>query len=371
MNALRRLQLPLLLGLAAALSPGVASADKLRDVVDVAGARENQLLGYGIVTGLNGTGDDTSSPMAAQSVLSLLRRLGVQIDPKQLRMKNVAAVVVTASIGAFARSGTKLDVTVSSIGNAKSLSGGVLVQTLLKGADQKTYAVAQGSVLTGGFKAGGASGGSVQSGSTTAGRVPEGAIVEREIASPFINDGSLKLSLRRPSFSVAARIVELIDKQLGPATAHADDGGAVVVKVPAAFVKKPVELLAVLEDLDVVMVRKARVVVSERTQTIVAGGDVRLSPAVVIHGGLTIIVKEAPQVSQPTVANGGGSTAVTPRSTVDVHEGDRTVRFVPRAATLADVASALSALGLSPRELTSVLEALRTAGVLEAEVVVQ
>jgi flagellar P-ring protein FlgI len=359
------------LSLLALLSPRRALAEKLRDVADVSGARENQLLGYGIVTGLNGTGDDTSSPMAAQSVLSMLRRLGVQVDPKQLRMRNVAAVVVTAQIGPFSKSGNKLDITVASIGNAKSLAGGLLVQTLLKGADQKTYAVAQGNVLTGGYKASGGSGSSTQSGVTTAGRVPEGAIVEREIPTTLVNDGVLRLSLRRPGFTVAASVAAAIDKRFGKGTAHAEDGGSIAVKVPAAYAKNTVELIAGLEELDVALVRRARVVLSERTQTIVAGGDVRLSPAVVVHGGLTIVVKETPQVVQPIAPATKGKTVVAPRTQIDVHEGDKSVRLMPKAATLADVASALGALGLSPRELASVLEALRTAGSLEAEVVVQ
>lgn len=360
-----------LLALLAVFTPATpAEADKLRDLADVAGARDNQLLGYGIVTGLNGTGDDTSSPMAAQSVLSMLRRLGVQVDPKQLRMRNVAAVVVTASIGAFAKSGSKIDVTVSSIGNAKSLSGGVLVQTLLKGADSKTYAVAQGNMITGGFKAGGASGSSVTAGVTTAGRIPEGAIVEREIGTTLVNDGALRLSLRKPGFTLAANVAAAIDKRFGAGTARAEDGGSIVVKVPAAYAQKTVELVAGIEALDVETVRRARVVLSERTQTIVAGGDVRLSPAVVVHGGLTIIVKETPQVSQPAPL-ARGATTVVPKTQIDVSEGDKTVRHMKGAATLADVASALGALGLTPRELASVLEALRTAGSLEAEVVVQ
>lgn len=358
--------------LAAALAlTSPARADKLRDLTDVSGVRDNQLLGYGIVTGLNGTGDDASSPMAAQSVLSMLRRLGVQVDPRQVRLKNVAAVMVTGTLSAFAKSGTKLDITVSSIGNAKSLSGGVLVQTLLKGADQKTYAVAQGNILTGGFKAGGGSGSSVQSGSTTAARIPEGAIIEREIPTTFIEGGALKLSLRTPSFTVASRAVAAIDKSLGEGTAHADDSGTVIVKVPAKYLKTPVDLIAALEDIEVGVVRRARVVVSERTQTIVAGGDVRLSAAVVVHGGLTIVVKEAPVVVQPTAPLTKGTTAVVPRTQIDVTEGEKTVGLVPQAATLADVAAALGALGLSPRELAGVLEALRTAGALEAEVVIQ
>lgn len=357
---------------AALVAPAAARADRVRDIAQVAGVRDNQLVGYGIVTGLAGTGDDSSAVFTQQSIVSLLARLGTQPDgARQMTLKNVAAVIVTATIPPFAKTGTKIDIQVSSIGNAKSIAGGVLVQTSLKGADQKTYAVAQGSVLTGGFGASGSSGSSVKSGSTTSGRIPEGALVEKEIATTFVTDGSVKLSLRTPSFSVASRLTAVIDGQLGTGTASAPDGGSVLVKVPDKYKAKPVELIALLEDLDVAMTRKARVVVSERTQTIVAGGDVRIAPAVVIHGGLTIVVKETPKVSQPATALAPGKTVVVPQSDVKVTEADKGVRYMPGAATLADVATALGALGLSPRELTSVLEALRTAGALEAEVVIQ
>ena len=370
-RTLLRASLAALLVGAALISPA-ARADHLRDLAQVAGVRDNQLVGYGIVTGLAGTGDDVSAPFAQQSVLNLLRNLGTSVDAKQLQLKNVAAVVVTATIPAFAKSGTKLDVQVSSIGNARSISAGVLIQTKLLGADQKTYAVAQGSVLTGGVSATGGSGSSVKTGSTTAGRIPEGALVEKEIPTTFVTDGALKLSLRTPSFTVASRMTAAIDKQLGEGTASAADGGSVVVKVPDKYKAKPVELVALLEDIEVATVRKARVVVSERTQTIVAGGDVRIAPAVVVHGGLTIVVKEAPAVSQPVAPLTGGKTAVVPHSDVTTMEtGDKTVRYVPGSATLADVATALGTLGLTPRELASVLEALRTAGALEAEVVVE
>ncbi len=353
---------------------GTARADRLRDIADVAGARENQLVGYGIVTGLAGTGDDASVPFAGQSTLSLLRRLGIQVDPKQLRLKNVAAVVVTATLPAFAKPGTKIDVTVSSIGNAKSLSGGTLIQSVLKGADQKTYAVAQGGVLVGGFEAHGASGSSTKSGSTTAGRVPEGALVEREVLTTLVEGGQLKWELRTPGFAVAQRIAEAIEKKLGPGSAKAPDGGVVVVKVPAAYDGKVVELVSVLEELDVTVVRRARVVINERTGTIVASGDVRLSPAAVVHGSLTIVVKETPTASQPkapVLGSAAGTTVVVPKSEIQTSEGSRNLAYVPGAATLADVATALGKLGLSPRELTSVLQALRGAGVLEAELVVQ
>ncbi|HVH43897.1 MAG TPA: flagellar basal body P-ring protein FlgI [Labilithrix sp.] len=351
-------------------TPREARADRLRDLVDAGGARENQLVGYGLVTGLPGTGDDVSVPFTSQSVLSMLRRLGVQVDSPQIRLRNVAAVIVTAQLPAFAKQGTKMDITVSSVGNAKSLSGGTLVQTMLKGVDQKTYAMAQGNLVIGGFEARGASGSSMKQGSTTAGRIPEGAIVEREIAANIVEGGSLRLELRTPGFTVASRIAEAVNQKF-PGSASALDGGVVKVKVPAGFETKPVELMAALEDLEVTPVRRARVVINERTGTIVAGGDVRLAPAAVVHGNLTIVVKEAAVASQPVAAFGTGSTAVLQRSDIKAEEPKKAVTYMKEAPTLADVATALGSLGLSPRELAGVLQALRAANALEAELVVQ
>lgn len=351
------------------LFPGEARADRLRDLVDAGGARENQLVGYGLVTGLAGTGDDVSVPFTSQSVLSMLRRLGVQVDSNQIRLKNVAAVIVTANIPAFSKAGTKIDVTVSSVGNAKSLAGGQLVQTMLKGADQKTYAVAQGAMVLGGYEAKGGSGSSQKQGSLTAGRIPEGAIVEREITANVVNpDGTIKLELRIPGFTVASRIAEAVNAKF-PNTASAVDGGVVRMKVPAGFENKTVDLMAQLEDIEVTPLRRARVIINERTGTIVAGGDVRLGPAAIVHGNLTITVREAPIASQPN-ALGKGKTEVLKRSEVDVKE-DKDVTYMKAAPTLSDVAGALGSLGLSPRELAGVLQALRSANALEAELVVQ
>jgi flagellar P-ring protein FlgI len=367
-----RASIALALALFAALlaAPRTARAEHVRDLADVAGARENQLLGYGLVTGLSGTGDDTSVPFTTQSVLAMLRRLGVQVDPVQLRLRNVAAVVVTATLPAFSKQGMKIDVSVSSIGNARSLSGGVLVQTMLKGADQKTYAIAQGSLTVGGFDAKGSTGSGVKQGSTTSGRIPEGALIEREIAMHIGDSGALSLQLRTPSFGVSSLLAAAINKKFAEA-ATATDGGGVRVVVPPAFKGRIVELVAELEELEVTPVRRARVVINERTGTIVAGGDVRLSPSAIVHGALTIIVKETPTPSQPTAPFGAGTTVVTTKSEVVTHEPAKPVAYVDKAASLADVASALSALGLSTRELTSVLQALRAAGALEAELVVQ
>ncbi|MBI4957341.1 MAG: flagellar basal body P-ring protein FlgI [Myxococcales bacterium] len=362
----------LALALALAVSlPTTARADKLRDLCEVFGARDNQLVGYGIVTGLRGTGDDVSAPLATQSTLAMLRRLGVQVEAGQLQMRNVAAVVVTATIPPFAVSGTRLDVTVSSIGNAKSLAGGVLVQTPLKGADRRTYAVAQGDLVLGGYAASGRSGSSTTSGSLTAGRIPDAAIVEREVPTEFVSDGALRLSLRDPGFTLAARIATAIDEKLGAGTALASDGGTVVVRVPAAYDGRSVALAAALEDIEVTPERRARIVLSERTQTIVVAGDVRLRPAAVVHGSLTIVVKEQPKASQPAAPLTPGRTVVVPESKVKVEETTSTMRYLGGTQTLSDLADALGALGLSARELASVLQGLRTAGVLEAEIIVQ
>ena len=352
------------------LAPSVAYADHVRDLADVSGARENQLIGYGLVTGLSGTGDDSSVPFTTQSVLAMLRRLGVQVDPIQLRLRNVAAVVVTATLPAFAKQGSKLDVSVASIGNARSLSGGVLVQTLLKGADQKTYAVSQGAITVGGFEASGGSGSAVKQGSTTSARIPEGALVEREIAMQISEGNAISLQLRTPSFNVSSLITAAINKRFVD-SATATDGGGVRIVVPPAFQGRLVELVAELEELEVTPVRRARVVVNERTGTIVAGGDVRLAASAIVHGALTIVVKETPTVSQPTAPLTKGTTVVTKQSDVITHEPAKPVAYLGKAASLADVASALSALGLSTRELTSVLQAMRAAGTLEAELVVQ
>jgi flagellar P-ring protein FlgI len=367
----RALFVSVVLALGAAFTPSTARADKVRDLCDVVGARENQLVGYGIVTGLNGTGDDVSAPFAKQSLNALLRRMGVQVDAQQVRLRNVAAVIVTATIPAFVRAGARIDVTVSSIGNARSLTGGILVQSALRGADRRTYAVAQGPLVIGGFSASGASGSSVQAGSTTAGRIPNGALVEREIPMSPNQNGKLVLALRYPDFATASRLAEALSKDLGTGSARALDGGAVEVKPPSGYRDRWVELIAHVGDLDVTPSENARVVINERTGTIVVGGEVRLSPVAIAQGGITITVQETKDVSQPGLL-AGGKTAVVKRSQVEAEEKPTNgVAYLEGAASLADVAKALSTFGVSPRELASILQALKTAGALRAEVVIQ
>lgn len=395
------------LALAALLGAAPARADRLLDMCDVVGVRDNQLIGYGVVVGLNGTGDDVSAPFAMQSLRSLLRRLGVQIDQGQLRLRNVAAVLVTANIPAFARSGARLDVTVSSVGNARSLRGGVLAQTPLRGADRRVYAVAQGALIVGGFEAGGAGGG-VQVATTNTARIPSGALVEREIQTSIEEDGALTLALKEPNFLTAQRVVEAVNAQLGRAAARAIDAGSIQIELPApddtgaappprgAGVRKSkrellaeeraraerqkedadrraaaaVSLLATLTTVEVAPDTAARVIINERTGTVVAGGDVRLLPVAIAQGGITISVRERAEVSQPGPLSGGNTEVVT-QTEVEASEPIPHVLFVPGAASLADVAKALSSFGVSPRELASILQALRAAGALRADIIVQ
>ena len=368
-TVLRRL-LACALGLLLLGSSRAAHADKLRDLTDVVGARDNQLVGYGVVTGLNGTGDDITVPFAQQSLRALMRRLGIQVDAKQARLRNVAAVIVTATIPAFVREGSRLDITVSSMGNARSLRGGVLVQTPLRGADRKTYAVGQGALVVGGFSAAGFNGSSLQENVTTTGRVPTGALVEREIKMNYWAKETITLALRSPDFGTAQRVVEALEKALGKDSAKALDAGSVEVKATGDLKGKPVELLSKLGDVEVDPVTSARVVINERTGTIVAGGDVHLSPVAIAQGGITISIQETQQVVQPN-ALANGQTATTQNSNVQANEKGPALTYVKGAATLADVAQSLSTLGVTPRELASILQALKGAGALRAEIVIQ
>jgi flagellar P-ring protein FlgI len=392
------------------LAGAPAHAERLSDLTEVVGARDNQLIGYGVVTGLNGTGDDIRARVAEQTLRSLLRRLGVQVDDRVLRLRNVAAVMVTATIPPFSRSGTKLDVTVSSLGNARSLTGGVLLQAPLRGADRMTYAVAQGPLVVGGYNAMGRSGTSFQSNLTTTGRIPGGALVEREVQTSVIQGGqgqadakksgkdgenkatqadktsdknkagdkekksepTLTYSLRTPDFVTAQRMALAINQALGGELAEAVDGGAVTVKLADEFKDNPVPLLAKLAEVEVEPHQPARVVVNERTGTIVAGGDVRLTPVAIAQGGINVSIYEQTQVSQPNPFSGIGSrTIAAPRSDISTLEREAPLKYIQGAATLNDVATVLGALGVTPRELASILQALRAAGAIRAEVIVQ
>ena len=353
-----------------ALSSVPAHATRVEELTDVRGVRSNQLTGYGLVVGLNGTGDRGQARFTVQSTAGMLRRLGANLDPAEIQTQNAAAVIITATLPPFANPGTRIDVTVSSLGNAGSLLGGTLVQSPLYGADRHVYAVAQGPVIIGGFSAGGNSGSSVSLNHVTVGRVPQGAIVERQPAAPDLTSDQLVLSLRSPSFTTARRIVDAIDDRFGEETARASDPATVRVRVPQRFRRDPVGLLAEIQAIDVDPGRPARVVIDERTGTVVLGAGVSISEVAIAQGGLTIEVGESFNVSQPE-ALAGGDTAVVPDSQVEATVGAGSLAHLPARASLSDVVSALNALGASPRDLISIFQALRTAGALDADLEVQ
>ena len=340
------------------------SAGRLKDLVEIEGVRTNQLFGYGLVVGLSGTGDTEQVLFTSQSMSGMLGRLGVRIDPRDVRVRNVAAVMVTAELPPFARPGGKLDVTVSSIGNARSLAGGVLVATPLQGADGKVYAVGQGAMQVGGFQVN-AAGASVRKNTPTTGRIPGGAIVEEGVV-PSMEVENLLLSLRSPDFTTASRVAAKINEALGEPLAIALDAAAVRVEMKDKAEGAAVTLMAQLETLEVEVDEAARIVVNERTGTVVVGRNVRIRPVVVAHGGLEVTVQATPVFSQPNPF-GNGETAQAVDTDVRAEEKAGKPVAVPAASTVDELVAALSALGVSPRDLISILEAMRRAGALDAE----
>jgi flagellar P-ring protein precursor FlgI len=365
---MHRIAATLLCLLALVVGAGSASASRLKELVNVEGQRPNPMTGFGIVVGLNGTGDDARSPVVRRSLAKMLKRLGVTVDAAEIKAKNVAAVVVTAELPAFARSGSRLDVLVSSMGAAKSLEGGTLLATPLKGANMETYAIAQGPVSTGGFVVQGASGSQARKNHVTVARMPGGAIVERD-APGLAPRGRIVLQLKQPDFTTATRIAAAIDGALGPGAAKVRDPGAVTVLLTDKWRGKPVELVATLEALEATPDAPARVVVDERTGTVVVGANVSLGPAAIASGGLEVQIDESQEVSQPdTVASEVGKTVVTPKSKIQVKEVPGSLHMLSGAATVADVATALNTLGVKPRDLVAILQALKAAGALTAEI---
>jgi flagellar P-ring protein precursor FlgI len=344
--------------------PAGAAAVRLKELVDVQGMRENALFGYGLVVGLSGTGDTEQVFFTSQSISGMLGRLGIRIDPHDVRVRNVAAVMVTARLPAFARPGTRIDVNVSSMGNARSLAGGVLLVTPLTGADGQVYSLAQGPVQAGGFEVA-AFGSSVQKNQPTSGRVPSGATIERAVM-PNIDRETLTLGLKRPDFTTANNLAEAINKALGDESAKAIDPAAVEIKVPAAYKGKAVSLLTKLEALEVQADERARVVVSERTGTVVAGERVRIHPVAVAHGGISISIQAMPVIAQPN-AFGRGKTVQTKQAQIDAREKEKPVIALPATASIDDLTKALNLLGASPRDLIAILQAMKAAGALDAD----
>ena len=309
---LRCLVLALILFL---LSPSWLGAARIKELADINGVRDNQLVGYGLVVGLDGSGDGKKALFTVQSMVSMLEKMGITINPGEIAVSNVAAVMVTAKLPPFSKSGSRIDALVSSIGDAKNLQGGTLLMTPLKAANGEIFAVAQGPVNTGGFQASGASGG-VQKNFPTVGRVISGALVEREIDLDLNSRRNLTLSIREPDFTTATRMTDAINALFYDRIASAEDAGTVQVKVPMAYLGNIVGLVAMIEKLEVKPDIAAKVIINERTGTVVMGENVRIATIAIAHGNLSIVIKESPQVSQPLPFSEGGQTVVTPRTSV-------------------------------------------------------
>jgi flagellar P-ring protein precursor FlgI len=354
-----------------ALYPAAASANvKIKDIVDIEGVRGNDLVGYGLVIGLDGTGDTIrNSPYTEEALSNLLERLGVNIQGSDFRPNNVAAVLVTASLRPFARVGSKIDINVSSIGDAKSLAGGTLVMTPLNAADGEVYALAQGSVLVSGFKAEG-DGASVTEGVPTSGAIPNGARIEREINFDFQNMKKVRLALRSPDFTTAERIEGKINQGLGGKYARLLDSGTVELNL-ANLNQSPAHIIGRIENYTLKPAQKARVVIDQRSGTIVLDQNVKVSSVAIAQGNLSIKITEDPVVYQPNPF-GYGETIAVPRTGISVQDGEPgNIAILDDAVTLPELVGGLNALGVSPREMIDILKSIKTAGALHAELVLQ
>lgn len=356
---------PAVIALVTMLLPLSAGAIRIKDIADIKGVRNNQLVGYGLVVGLDGTGDGKKSQFTVQSMVSMLEKMGITVNSSDIAVSNVAAVMVTADLPAFSKAGSRIDAIVSSVGDAKNLQGGTLLLTPLKAVTGQVFAVAQGPVNTGGFSAAG-SGGSVQKNFPTVGRVISGALVERELDTDFNNRGSLTLSLHQQDFTTAARVCETINAQFLGSIANAPDAGTVNIQVPASHIGNLVELVAMIESLDVQPDTVARVVINERTGTVVMGENVRINTLAIAHGNLSIVIKESPQVSQPQPFS-QGNTVVTPNTGIAVGEEKNQLVLLNSGVSIGEVVRALNALGVSPRDLIAIFQAIKAAGALQAE----
>jgi len=363
-----RLVLATLLTIAAGLAQ--ASPIRLKDLVEFDGVRSNDLVGYGLVVGLDGTGDGLrNSPFTEEIMANILERLGVNVSGEQFRPRNVAAVLVTAELPPFARAGGSIDVTVSAIGDASSLLGGTLVMTPLNAADGDIYAVAQGGVIAGGVSAEGEAA-RVTQGVPTSGTVPSGATVEREVAFELGSLAQVRLALRAPDFTTASRIESAINQDFGRVVAVMLDAGTVTLDVAATGMASPAHALARLENILVEPEIRARVVVDQRSGTIVMGEDVRISRVAVSQGGLTLRIEEAPLVVQPNPFS-PGETVVVPRSEASITEGQGGLAEVDEGTSLSEVVAGLNALGVSPLDMIDILKSIKAAGALHAEFVVR
>lgn len=346
-----------------------SAASRVKDIADFEGVRENILVGYGLVVGLDGTGDSlTNSPFTEQSLQAMLERLGVNTRDATTKTDNVAAVVVTATLPAFARQGTKIDIVVSSIGDSESLLGGTLVVTPLMAADGEVYAVAQGSLTVAGFSAGGDAA-SITKGVPTAGRIANGAIVERELGFDLASLTTLRISLRNPDFTTSRRIASAVNAFIGNKIAKSTDPSTVVLNLEGSQREDMVSLLTDIEQLMVVPDQIARVIIDEQSGIIVIGKDVKVDTVAIAQGNLTVKITETPQVSQPGPFAEAGETVVVPRTDIQISEDeDKRLAVLNPGVRLQDLVNGLNALGIGPRDMISILQAIKAAGALQAEI---
>ena len=344
----------------------LAHAARLKDIADIEGVRGNQLFGYGVVVGLNGTGDGSSVEFTTKSLSNMLERLGVRVDPEDIKVSNVAAVMVTATLPPFVRPGTKLDVTLSSLGDAKSLQGGTLIMTPLKAADGNVYAVSQGPVTVGGFAI--ESGGdTAQKNHPTVGTIPEGGTVERSISFDLFQSHRVRIVLRDPDFTTMTRVVRNLNQKLGQPIAKAVDSASVEVPIVGAHKVDPISLVAMLENVEVEQDVGAKVVVNERTGTIIMGEGVRISTVALAHGNLNITIRSETQVSQPEPLSETGETEVVTNTDVNVGEESGNLAVVGGQVSLGQLVDALNGLGATPRDLIAIFTALKRSGALHAQ----
>jgi flagellar P-ring protein FlgI len=349
-------------------APTSLALSRIKDLATVEGVRQNQLVGYGLVVGLNGTGDTlNNAAFTKQSLQAMLERLGVNTRGANLRTANVAAVMVTANLPAFATQGTRLDVTVSALGDSKSLQGGTLLVTPLLGADGEIYAVAQGSLAIAGFQAEGEAA-KITRGVPTVGRISNGALIEREIEFKLNSQKIVRLSLRNPDFTTAKRIAAAINDFMGGNTAEPTDPSTINIQIPVKYRGNMIQLLTEVEQLRVEPDQTARIVIDERSGIIVMGKDVRVSTVAVAQGNLTVTISEQPQVSQPDALS-NGETVVVPRTGVSVDTGDgNKLAVVREGVTLRELVDGLNALGIGPRDLIAILQAIKASGALQADI---
>ena len=348
----------------------LAFAARLKDIADIEGVRGNQLFGYGVVVGLNGTGDGNSVDFTTKSLSNLLEKMGVRVDPEDIKVKNVAAVMITATLPPFARPGTKLDISLASLGDAKSLLGGTLLFSPLKGADGNVYAVAQGPVTVGGFSVESGGGDAATQNHPTAGVIAQGATVERGIPFDLFQSRRIRIVLRNGDFTTMTRVVTRINEEFRRPLARAIDAASVEIPLEPDLMRDPIGLMARIEQLEVKQDRVARVVVNERTGTVVLGEDVSIGRVALAHGNLNIVIRSETQVSQPEAFSEQGETAIVANQDITLGQEVKKLSIVGGEVTLREVIEALNALGASPRDLVSIFNALKRAGALNAELVV-